>query len=236
MRLVMTVLLSLSLLLSSDILARSSSRSGGSSFRSSPRSAPSRPAPSKPAPSKPSAPAQAAPSKPTQPSTINKATTTTTQKPKAVSPTAVDKKQQKMLAAKDQTAAKKYSTKAAAENDYKASLAKQSTYTSPTPPAQKPSYIPDVTSNGRPVTYNVYPDGRYGYGYMDPTTMLFVALAADHYVVDPYQMRSAGYGNWDASGRPIVVRNSHGFLIFFIILWLGVVVAVFIVAAIKDSK
>jgi len=149
----------------------------------------------------------------------------------------LDKKQQKMLAAKDQTAAKKYSTKAAAESDYKASLAKQSTYTSPTPPTQKPSYIPDnVTSNGRPVnvTYNVYPDGRYGYGYMDPTTMLFVALAADHYRADPYEMRNAGYGNWDNSGRPIVVRNSHGLLIFFIILG-GIVVTVIIVAAIKGQ-
>ena len=221
MRKLIVVLLSLSLLVSSDLFARTSSRSGGSSFRSSPRSAPSKPSP-KPAPTKPS-----------QPSTIKPAqtTTTTTQKPKAVSTNAIDKKQQKMLVSKDAEAFKKYPTKAAAENDYKQSLAKQSTYTSSIPPTQKPSYIPEnITSNGRPVnvTYNVYPDGRYGYGYVDPTTMLFVALASDHYRVDSYEMRNAGYGQWDNTGKPIVVHHrSYGLIIFFTIL--GIIVIVFVI-------
>jgi len=228
-RIIVVFFLSLSLLVTSDVYARR----GGGSFSSPSRSVPSRSAPR-------TAPRKTAP---TKPSTITKKSVTN-QKPKAVSKNKLDQKQQKMLASKDKEAFKKYSNKSQATDAYKESLAKNSTYTNSTAPTQRPSHIPEkITQNGQPVnvTYNVLPGGGYGYGYMDPVTMAFIALTPRYYVVDPYAMRSAGYGQWDASGRPVITRVGPsspllpppppGWIVFWIVIIIiaGVVVVIIII-------
>ena len=101
-----------------------------------------------------------------------------TPKPATPTPTAVDAK----LARNTALTGKTYVTKADAEVAYKNKLAAEATqYKSSTPPATRPSDVPQyVSNNGQRinVTYNHYGSGGYGYGYYSPTTHLFVALVA----------------------------------------------------------
>ena len=142
----------------------------------------------------------------TKKSTIKKTKTSTKEKPKAVSKSTIDRKQKKALVKKDKEAAKKYGTKAKAETAYRSDLKKKSTYTSPTPPDTRPKHIPEhVSVNNQQVNvvYGNYGGGTYGYGYYDPMGT-FMAIAAADMIVDAHMMRTAGYGQWNAQGRPIV--------------------------------
>lgn len=85
------------------------------------------------------------------------------------------------------TAGRGFTSKADAESAYRSKLVTQSTYTSPTPPAMQPSYVPHtVVNNGHTVNviYHQMPGGGYGYGYYNPMTNAFVALAATEMVLD----------------------------------------------------
>jgi len=162
-------------------------------------------------------------------STLKKSTNTT--KPKAVAKTKMDKKLNKKMASTDKAAAQKYGTKKSAETAYKTKLLESNKYTSPTAPATRPSHIPQhisVGGNRYASTYGVLPGGGYGYGYYDPTG-IFIAMTAHHMMVDAHQMRMAGYGNWDANGRPIVYRDSGMTIVWTIV---GLLLVVVIVGAI----
>lgn len=178
-----------------------------------------------------------------KPSTISK-TTSTSSKSKAISKSKVDSKQTKAVVSRDNAAAKKYGNKKAATAAYQQNLVKKNTYTSATPPATRPAYIPKTTTVGGrnvDVTYHVLPGGGYGYGYMDPVSGTFMALAANQMMVDAAMMRSAGYGHYDAMGNPIVHRQaavvhhpasaSTGVIIFMIFLGVGVVAIIAVVIA-----
>ena len=142
-------------------------------------------------------------------STLKKSTST---KPKAIAPkTKAEKKLAKKFAGTDKAAATAYRQKMAASTPNK--------YTSATAPTQRPSHIPQTVLIGGSslhTSYAMFPGGGYGYGYIDPMTATFIALQPRYYHVDPYQMRAAGYGNWDASGRPIVYRTTPVGLYIFL--------------------
>jgi len=232
--------------LSSDVLSRggsssrssssrsSSSRSSSSSSRSSSR--PSTPSTIKKVPSTTSTVKKApAPvtntttvNKPetrttAQPSTIKKTTTTKTEKPKAVKTSAVTKQKAKAMASTNKAAAAKYGTKANAEKAYREKIAASNKYNSPTPPATRPDNIPQsITINNMSVRpdYGMLPGGYYGYGYMDPVTHMMVALTAHQMIVNDAMMMNDGYGQWDSSGRPVIVHTgtSRGLIILFVII------------------
>ncbi len=135
-------------------------------------------------------------------------TTATTPATSTTPKTALDQKLAKKnaLLSQNNEAGKKYGTKAAAETAYRQKMASQNTYTSSTPPATRPDYIPQTVSTGGRnvnVTYHALPGGGYGYGYMDPMTNVFVTLTTAHMIADAARMNAYGYGDYDAYGRPV---------------------------------
>lgn len=132
--------------------------------------------------------------------------------------TTLDKKLAKKnaLLSKNNEAGKKYGSKKAAEAAYKKKMASSNKYTSSTPPATRPDYVPRTVSyNGRDVDvrYNRLSDGSYGYGYYN-SSGLFVSLVAAQMIADAAVMSRYGYGNYDAYGNPIyrqpkVVHHHH---------------------------
>jgi len=210
-------------LLVGNVDARRSS-SSSSSFRSSSSRSSS-------TPSKSTTTKKVTPTRTTDKSSTIKSTATTTTKPKATSTNKLDTKlQKKKLASKDKAAFTKYSSKKEATADYQKNLASKNSYTSASAPTTRPKEVPErISYNGRdiPVSYNAYPGGGYGYGYIDPLTMAFIALQPRYYVVDPYAMRSAGYGQWDASGQPVRTSSGAGVILLSIII--GAVIIVVIV-------
>jgi len=135
-------------------------------------------------------------------------TTATTPATSTTPKTALDQKLAKKnaLLSQNNEAGKKYGTKAAAETAYRQKMASQNTYTSSTPPATRPDYIPQTVSTGGRnvnVTYHALPGGGYGYGYMDPMTNAFVTLTTAHMIADAARMNAYGYGDYDAYGRPV---------------------------------
>jgi hypothetical protein len=211
--------------LSSDVLSRGGSR--GSSFSSSRRSSSfSSSRKSSSSFSKPSSSSR----KVNKSSTIKKNTTSTSSKPKAVASSKISNKKAKAIASKNKTAAKKYGTKANAEKAYREKLISSNHYNNPTPPSTRPASVPQsITVNHTSIntSYGMLPGGYYGYGYIDPVTHLMVALAANQMMVNDAMMMEAGYGQWDNTGRPIVV-HSHGFLIGISSLILVIIIGVII--------
>ncbi len=165
----------------------------------------------------------------TTPSTIKTNVTTPQTKPKAVSKSRIDQKQNKMLASKNKNAYKKYKTKADAEKAYKETLASKNKYDSPTPPAERPPSIPQtvvINNSPAPVTYCSFPGGGYGYGYMDPVTRAYVAVATAHMIADEYEMANMGYGQWSHSGQPIRTGVSLWWLVFILFSIIMILIAV----------
>lgn len=221
----------------SDIFAR---RGGGSSFRSSSpsrsssfRSSPSRSSRSSSFKSKKSTPAKKS-TRATKSSTLKKTSTSKKAKPKAVARSKVAKKKQKALAQKNNAAAKKYGNKKNAEKAFREKMSSQNKYTSSTPPSKRPDYVPqNVTINNTHVStsYGMLPGGGYGYGYMDPTTHMFCALAAHQMIVNDAMLMNHGYGSYGPGGQPVMM--STGASIAMIIIWIivaCVVIALIIVA------
>lgn len=107
-------------------------------------------------------------------------TTNTTNTPKTTN--AIDAK----LAKNTSVGGKTFATKSDAESAYRTKLASQNTYTSSREPSTRPNYVPNnVNVGGRNVNvvYHQYGSG-YGYGYYDPMTHAFVALAATQMMVN----------------------------------------------------
>jgi len=213
------------LIFSADIFAK---RGGGSSFRSSSRSSSfsKKSSGSRRSSSafKKKSPAQVKKDK----AATAKRKAVTVKKKKTEEKAKLDKKLNKQMASKDKAASKKYGTKKKAEQSYKADLAKKNKYDSKEPPAKRPDNIPQqVTVNNTNIntSYGAFPGGGYGYGYMNPMTNMFIAMAVTDMIVDSHRMRAAGYGHWNDSGQPIVYRSSAwGFLMFFLILIAVIVV------------
>jgi hypothetical protein len=170
-----------------------------------------------------------------QSSTIkNTPTQSLVSKPKAVSNNFMDKKQAKAVASQNNVAAKTYGSKANAEKAFRDKLSASNQYNTPTPPAVQPTNIPRtiiINNTSVPSSYGMLPGGHYGYGYYDPMTHVMVALAANQMMVNNSMMRESGYGQWDDSGRPIIVHESNPVtaLIYFILIVGAVVLVVFIV-------
>jgi hypothetical protein len=169
-----------------------------------------------------------------QSSTIkNTPTQSFTSKPKAVSNNSIDKKQAKAIASQNNNAAKTYGSKANAEKAFREKLSTSNKYTSPTPPAVRPANIPQtIVINNTSVSpsYGMLPGGHYGYGYYDPMTNMMVALAANQMMVDNAMMRQSGYGQWDDSGRSVVVHEpSSSSAIVLVLVILGAVAIAFFV-------
>jgi hypothetical protein len=160
------------------------SKSTPSSFKSTPTSTPQvQKAPVTP----PSAPVQVNKSQSSSFKTttavgavVATATTPTTNTPKTTN--AIDAK----LAKNTSVGGKTFATKSDAESAYRTKLASQNTYTSSREPSTRPNYVPrNVSVGGRNVNvvYHQYGSG-YGYGYYDPMTHAFVALAATQMMVN----------------------------------------------------
>lgn len=208
----------------------SSFRSSGSSFRSTSSGSSFRSSTPKPA---------SAPRMTTSPSTFKstpavapKPTSSVSVKPKAVSTSKIDTKKSKVMASQNKQSAQKYGTKANAEKAYREKLISSNKYNSPNPPTTRPANIPsNVTVNNVSVgtTYGMLPGGGYGYGYYDPVSHMFMALAMNQMLVNDAMMMESGSGHWDSTGRPIVVHNNSGLMIFFIIL--GSIVVILVVVA-----
>lgn len=147
-------------------------------------------------------------------------------KPRAVSNNTMDKKQAKAIASQNNVAAKTYGSKANAEKAFRDKLSASNDYTSPTPPTVRPTNIPQtVVINNTSVSssYGMLPGGHYGYGYYDPMTHMMVALAANQMMVDNAMMRQSGYGQWDDSGRPVIVHESSPASAVALVIIIGVV-------------
>lgn len=170
-------------------------------------------------------------------STIKKVAPSTKQKPKAVSKNKMDRKQTKAMKSKNAAAGKKYGNKANAAKAYKADMAKKHTqYRSSTPPKTRPASVPQSVNVGgasRNVTYVSLGGGMYGYGYMDPVTSMYVALAANQMVANDMALRNAGYGHYNANGTVVVYRNTGA-----IILWsvIGMFVLIVIIAVVVKNN
>ena len=162
-------------------------------------------------------------------STIKKKAST--KKPKAVSKNKMDKKQTKAMRSKNTAAAKKYGNKKTAAKAYKTDMVKKNNYSSSTAPKTRPANIPQtVVIAGNPgiaVGYHSF-GGYYGYGYMDPVTQVYMALATQHMLVNDMAMQRGGYGHWNANGAPVVYRDRGALAIvlwaFIIIIGLGVII------------
>jgi hypothetical protein len=162
-----------------------------------------------------------------QSSTI-KSTPTQSQvsKPKAVSNNFMDKKQAKAIASQNNVAAKTYGSKANAEKAFRDKLSASNQYNTSTPPAVQPTNIPRtiiINNTSVPSSYGMLPGGHYGYGYYDPMTHVMVALAANQMMVNNSMMRESGYGQWDDSGRPIIVHESNPASAIALVIIIGVV-------------
>jgi hypothetical protein len=137
-------------------------------------------------------------------------------------------------------------TKAQADEAYRQSLVVKTQYTSATPPATKPDYVPnDIQVSGHPVhvTYNHYSSGGYGYGYYDPTSHLFVTLAATHMILNAQreaeldhmynqQIAAQQYQQQEQPQivqQPIQKDEEHGFVFYF--LWFCAVIAIIAIVA-----
>jgi hypothetical protein len=215
---------------SSRSSSSSSSRSSsGSSFRSSSSTIKSTPAPRPTAtPKKTVAPTRST----TKPSTIKSASSPATPKPKAVSTSAIDKQKAKATAQSNKAAVKKYKSKAEAEQACRQKLASSNSYASPTPPAVTPSHVPKtiiINNNPAPTSYGAFPGGGYGYGYYNPITNAFVALAVADMIVDHNTLQNSGYGRWRDDGRPVQQTSAAGAIIgIFVVLLVvgGIVLAI----------
>jgi hypothetical protein len=147
-------------------------------------------------------------------------------KPRAVSNSTMDKKQAKAIASQNNVAAKTYGSKANAEKAFRDKLSASNQYNSPTPPAVQPASIPrTIVINNTSVSssYGMLPGGHYGYGYYDPMTHMMVALAANQMMVDNAMMRQSGYGQWDDSGRPVIVHRSSPASAVALVIIIGIV-------------
>jgi hypothetical protein len=152
---------------------------------------------------------------------------------------ASDKKMSKMMAQKNNDAAKKYGSKQAATQAYSQKLASQNKYSSPTPPSQRPTYVPSTTNvGGKPVnvTYNRYPGGGYGYGYYDPMTHAFIALAATQMIVSASDLEHHGYGHYSNTGAPVVVHSGPSALGIIFSLFGIAVLIVILVLIVRAAK
>jgi cobalamin biosynthesis Mg chelatase CobN len=130
-------------------------------------------------------------------------------KPKAVSKSKLDAKQSKKVASSK--SAKRYTSKKEAESAARKDLKAKNTYTSSTPPATRPSHVPqNVTRDGQSynVNYHRMSDGSYGYGYRDPTSGLLVSLLAADMIMDAAYMRNHGYA-YGPAPRTTVVHTNH---------------------------
>lgn len=111
---------------------------------------------------------------------VSNATTATTNTPKTTN--TIDAK----LAKNTSVGGKTFATKSDAESAYRTKLASQNTYTSSREPATRPNYVPsNVSVGGRNINVVYHQTGSgYGYGYYDPMTHAFVALAATQMMVN----------------------------------------------------
>lgn len=107
-------------------------------------------------------------------------TTITTNTPKTTN--TIDAK----LAKNTSVSGKTFASKSDAESAYRTKLASQNTYTSSREPATRPNYVPNnVSVGGRNVNVVYHQTGSgYGYGYYDPMTHAFIALAATQMMVN----------------------------------------------------
>lgn len=110
------------------------------------------------------------------------------------------------------TSGKTYATKADADAAYRAKLAK-TTYNTATAPATRPTYIPQrvhVGSSDVDVVYSRRSDGSYGYGYYDPTTHMFLTLAATQMVINAQHQAEIDrmYATPTVVSRPAVVTQT----------------------------
>lgn len=170
-------------------------------------------------------------------STVNKAAAAKSQKPKAVAQSKLTKKKQKAMAQQNNAASKKYGNKKNAESAFREKMSNQNKYNSSTPPTKRPDYVPqNVTINNTHVStsYGMLPGGGYGYGYMDPTTHLFCALAAHHMMVNDAMLMNYGYGSYGVNGQPIMI--STGASVVTILFWIigSIVLLVIIIVIIKS--
>lgn len=219
-RLVYVMLATLLIAGSADIFAK---RSSG--FRSAPRKTSSFKPKTVPKPKPTVAPKKTRTEKK---STLKKKTDT--KKQKAVSKNKMDRKQSKAMKTKNKAAAKKYGNKKNASKAYRNDMVKKNNYTSSTPPATRPTHVPQtVVITGHPaVSVGYYPfGGHYGYGYMDPITGTYMALTAHQMLMDDMAMQRAGYGHWSADGTPVVYRNTGA-----VFLWLIIILVVIVLIAV----
>ncbi|MDD5649802.1 MAG: hypothetical protein PHF86_05180 [Candidatus Nanoarchaeia archaeon] len=113
-------------------------------------------------------------------------------------------------------------------------MANANKFTTPTAPTTTPDYIPKtVVYNGSsvPVTYGQLPGGGYGYGRVDPTTNMLVALVAADMIADNMTMAHHGYGEWDNYGKPIrhtPVSGTAVLITFLVIIGVIVCAAIFL--------
>lgn len=164
-------------------------------------------------------------------STIKKTTTKKNEKPKAVSTSKIDKRQSKAMKGKNTAAAKKYGNKKSATKAYRSDLAKKNKYTSSTPPSTRPSHIPPTVVHGGityQTRYSVLPGGGYGYMRYNPLTGMYYVMDPIDYLIMESAMMNAGYGHWDARGRPVTYGPGAGLVVLYI--FLGCIVVVILIA------
>ena len=152
------------------------------------------------------------------------------------------------LAQQSATAGKTYTTKADAETAYRQKLTTQSTYTSSTPPATRPDYVPqnvNVGGHSTTVIYHSYPSGGYGYGYYDPMTHLFVNLAATQMLINANRQAEMNqmYATQQAQQAqqaqqndayynqpvPVTTTSSSNVFLYLLLLILGIITVIFLV-------
>lgn len=172
-------------------------------------------------------------------STFKSTSSPATSKPKAVATSRVDKQKMKAMASRNKAATSQYGSKANAEKAFREKMAASNAFNSPTPPATRPACIPQtVVINNTSVTpsYDRLSNGRYAYGTYDPTTHLFIALAANQMMVNNAMMAESGYGHWRDDGRPYrSTPMSPAAVVFLVLIGTGVVIGL-IVFAVKASK
>jgi hypothetical protein len=136
------------------------------------------------------------------------------------------------MASQNKTAAATYGSKSKAEQAFREKMAASNSYNTSTPPAVRPATVPQsVTINNTSIntSYDRLPNGGYAYGYTDPTTHLFIALAASQMMVNSSVMAESGYGHWRDDGRPYNDSPMNPVVIVvLVLLGAGVIIGIII--------